>query len=70
MRFAMDTFRDIAFGTRDRRIHAIFTLGLWFVAGAFLASTVQYYVAPFESTAASVAGGALISAIAAALKLS
>jgi uncharacterized membrane protein (DUF4010 family) len=70
MKFAMDTFKDVAYGSGPRRVHALLTFGLWFSAGAFLVSTAQFYVGPMDSMLASVVGGAVVSAGAAALKLS
>lgn len=68
MKFALDTYRDIAQGG-DRRVHALFTLAMWFVAGTYVASSAMYYFAPYESTAAAMLGGAVVAAAVAAIKL-
>lgn len=70
MKFALDTFRDVVSGTPERRIQAILNFGLWFAVGAFVVSTAQYYLLPFESAVTPIVGGAAISIAAAALKLS
>ena len=70
VKFALDTFRDVVNGDRDRRIHALLAFSLWFVAGAFLASTIQFYLFPAETAAASILGGVLASLTAAVIKVS
>lgn len=69
MRLALDTYRDVVSGDQERRIHALFTFALWFVAGAFVVSAVTFYIVPMESLAVSVFGGAVVSAFVAAIKL-
>ena len=69
MKFALDTFRDLAGDSRDRRIHAAFTLALWFALGGYLFSTLGVYFAPFETTLASVVGGMATAVLAAMVKL-
>ena len=68
MKFALDTFRDVVNGDKERRIHALLAFGLWFVAGAFLASTLQYYLLPAETASAPLVGGVIASLTAAAIK--
>lgn len=70
VRFALDTFRGIVHGDRERRIQAALTFGLWFVAGAFVVSTLQYYFLPFEGTATALVGGLVVSTGMAAIKFS
>lgn len=69
MKFALDTYRDIAHGTRERRIHAAWTFALWFVAGAYVTSTAMFYFAPVEGLVAEIVGGAVVAAAVAAIKL-
>jgi len=70
MKFALDTLREVIHGDRNRRIHAVLTFGLWFVAGAFLVSTAQFYFAPYETAAAPLVGGTFTAVGAALLKFS
>ena len=69
MKFALDTYRDVVHGTPDRRFRAISTFALWFVAGAYVTSTLLVYVSLFEGLAAEMVGGAVIACCAAAIKL-
>ena len=70
MKFALDTLKGVIHGGRDERIYALLTFGLWFVAGAFLASTAQYYFAPVETAAAPLLGGTLLAIAAGLTKFS
>lgn len=70
MKFAMDTYKDVLHGTRDRRIHALFTFGLWFAAGGYIFSSLGEYIEPLASNTASLVGAFLVSTIVAALKFS
>ena len=67
VQFTMDTYKDIAHGPRDRRIHAITAFALWFAAGAYVTSTVLYYVSPVGGMAAELVGGAVVALAAAAI---
>lgn len=68
MRFALDTFREITGNDPDRRRHALFTFVLWFIAGAFVISTLQFYFLPYEGIAAQLIGGTFVSLAALCLK--
>lgn len=70
MRFALDTVRDVIHGDSDRRIHALLAFGLWFVAGAFVASTGQFYLGAMESSLAPIIGGVVTAILAALIKVS
>ena len=68
MTFVFDTYKDLAFGTKQRRIHAVFTFLIWFAAGAYLFSTLGGYIELFEGQHKSVIGGIVTSAFATAVK--
>jgi hypothetical protein len=50
---------DIRHGTRDRKIHALFSASLWFVAGAYITSSLAFYILPTESLFPSLFGGTI-----------
>lgn len=70
MKFALDTLREVIHGGSARRVQALFGFSLWFVAGAFLVSTVQFYLSPAETTLLPVVGGTLLALGAGLTKLS
>ncbi|WP_424981609.1 hypothetical protein [Maritalea sp. S77] len=70
MKLALDTYKDIIFGDNSRRIHALFTLALWTCAGAFLFSTILYYITPYDNQVAPFIGGLAISAVVGLIKFS
>lgn len=63
MRLALDTYRDIANGDGRRRIHALFTLGIWFAAGGYLFSSLGEYFVLFQDDLASIFGAFFLSAL-------
>ena len=69
MRFALDTYRDVVSGDRNRMISALLTLALWFVAGAYTVSVLSSYTEQYETLAVSLLGGAVVSSVVAAVKL-
>ncbi len=69
MKFALDTYRDVMSGDRHRRVHALMTFGLWFIAGSFIISTVMDHVSQYESVAVAALGGTLVSGVVAAIKM-
>jgi hypothetical protein len=68
MRFVLDTYRDVAFGGKQRRIHAVFTFLIWFAAGAYLFSSLGVYIEVLDGQHFSVMGGLIVSALVAAIK--
>ncbi len=70
MKFALDTYRDVMSGDHRRRVHAVMTFGLWFIAGSFVVSTAMDYFSQYESVAVAAIGGTLVSGVVAAVKLS
>ena len=70
MKFALDTYRDVAQGTRDRKIHALFTFALWFAAGGYLFATLGEYFVPLASDTANFLGALAVSTVVSAIKFS
>ena len=68
LKFVFDTYRDVAFGTKNRRVHAVFTFLIWFAAGAYLFSTLGIFIEPLQGQHVSAIGGIAVSAIVAAMK--
>jgi hypothetical protein len=68
MRFALDTYREVRYGNAERRIRALFTFAMWFVAGAYLTSTILFYISPLDGASVSAIGGLAVACIAATLK--
>jgi hypothetical protein len=68
MRLVITVYEDIVHGDARRRIHACFTLVMWFVMGAYVTSTILFYIAPDHNIVASVVGGTVVAAAASLLK--
>ena len=63
MKLVLDTYMDVAFGTRRRQIHAMFTFLNLVRHGAFLVSVLSEYFDFLSSHTASIVGGVIMSAI-------
>ena len=70
MKLVLDTYRDVASGDRDRRVHALFTFALWFAAGGYVVSSLSEYVSFIEAGFPSIVGGVVVSAVVAFIKFS
>jgi len=70
MRFAATTLVNIVHGTPAQRHRAIAAFSLWFVAGAYVTSTLLFYASSYEGVLAEILGGAAVACCAAAVKLS
>ncbi len=70
MKFALDTYRDIAHGNRDERIHAFFTMAIWFASGGYIFSSLGEYILLFEDDIASIFGAAFVAALVSIIKIS
>jgi amino acid permease len=69
MKMVLETYKEIFSGNTDRKIHALFTLAIWFCAGAYLSSTLLFYILPYAGTGASMLGGLIVASIVATLEL-
>lgn len=69
MKFAFDTYREVAHGTPAQRRHALATFALWFIAGAYVTATLVPLLVPYEGIAAEVVGGAAVALAVATIKL-
>lgn len=69
VRFALDTYREVVSGNKNRRIHALFTFGMWFIAGAFTVSCVTHYIPGEAGASPEIYGGIITSGLVAAIKI-
>lgn len=66
----LDIYNDIAHGDRDRRVHALFTIFLWFAVTTYISLSIFHYIPIETSSMAPYVGSTIATCCVLAVKIS